>query len=96
MTAIHLQRPALTVLAGRRALQRLREQPLRPEDVHVIPGAAVEIVFARVAKQLVVTVTSVESVVALLALEEIVIRISPDRIVMGCTDDPFDIDQNIA
>lgn len=40
MTAIHLQRPALTVLAGRRALQRLREQPLRPEDVHVIPGAA--------------------------------------------------------
>lgn len=40
MTAIHTRAPALTVRAGRRALERLRDQPLRPEDVHVIPGAA--------------------------------------------------------
>ena len=32
--------PVLTVRAGARALQRIREQGLRPEDVHVIPGAA--------------------------------------------------------
>lgn len=40
MTAIHTRPPALTVRAGRRALQRLRDKPLTPDDVHVIPGAA--------------------------------------------------------
>lgn len=40
MTAIHTREPALTVLAGRRTLQRLKDKPLLPEDVHVIPGAA--------------------------------------------------------
>ncbi|MGF2734445.1 patatin-like phospholipase family protein [Marinobacter sp. DUT-1] len=40
MTAIHTRVPALTVRAGRRALQRLKDKPLAPEDVHVIPGAA--------------------------------------------------------
>ncbi len=40
MTAIHTRPPALTVLAGRRALQRLQQKPLVPEDVHVVPGAA--------------------------------------------------------
>ena len=40
MTAIHTRFPALTLRAGRRALQRLKEKPLMPEDVHVIPGAA--------------------------------------------------------
>jgi len=40
MTAIHTRTPALTFRAGPRALQRLREMPLKPEDVHVIPGAA--------------------------------------------------------
>jgi hypothetical protein len=40
MTAIHIRTPALTLRAGRRALQRLQEKPLAPEDVHVIPGAA--------------------------------------------------------
>jgi len=40
MTAIHTREPALTIRAGRRALQRLKEKPLSPEDVHVIPGAA--------------------------------------------------------
>ncbi|GAA0846802.1 hypothetical protein GCM10009113_22100 [Marinobacter szutsaonensis] len=40
MTAIHTRAPALTVRAGRRALQRLRDKPLTPDDVHVIPGAA--------------------------------------------------------
>ena len=40
MTAIHIREPALTIRAGRRAMQRLRETPLSPEDVHVIPGAA--------------------------------------------------------
>jgi hypothetical protein len=40
MTAIHIREPALTIRAGRRAMQRLREKPLSPEDVHVIPGAA--------------------------------------------------------
>ncbi|WP_370229056.1 patatin-like phospholipase family protein [Marinobacter nauticus] len=40
MTAIHSRMPALTIRAGRRALQRLQQKPLGPEDVHVIPGAA--------------------------------------------------------
>ncbi len=40
MTAIQIRTPALTIRAGRRALQRLREKPLSPADVHVIPGAA--------------------------------------------------------
>lgn len=40
MTAIHTRSPALTVRAGRRAMQRLRDKTLTPEDVHVIPGAA--------------------------------------------------------
>ncbi len=40
MTAIHTRPPALTIRAGRRALQRLEDKPLAPEDVHVIPGAA--------------------------------------------------------
>ncbi|MDX1756939.1 MAG: patatin-like phospholipase family protein [Marinobacter sp.] len=40
MTAIHTRPPALTLRAGRRALERLQSMPLRPEDVHVIPGAA--------------------------------------------------------
>ncbi|MDX1635490.1 MAG: patatin-like phospholipase family protein [Marinobacter sp.] len=40
MTANFHRAPALTILAGRRAIQRIREEGLRPEDVHVIPGAA--------------------------------------------------------
>ncbi|MDX1597590.1 MAG: patatin-like phospholipase family protein [Marinobacter sp.] len=40
MTAIHTRSPALTVRAGRRAHQRLRDKPLSADDVHVIPGAA--------------------------------------------------------
>jgi len=40
MTAIHVRPSALTVRAGRRALQRLKDKPLTPDDVHVIPGAA--------------------------------------------------------
>lgn len=40
MTAIQIRTPALTIRAGRRALQRLKETPLSPADVHVIPGAA--------------------------------------------------------
>src|SRR5690554_782007 len=40
MTAIHTRAPALTIRAGRRTLQRLKEKPLTPDDVHVIPGAA--------------------------------------------------------
>lgn len=40
MTAIQIRTPALTIRAGRRALQRLRDKPLTPADVHVIPGAA--------------------------------------------------------
>lgn len=40
MTAIHTRSPALVVRAGRRALQRIKDKPLAPEDVHVIPGAA--------------------------------------------------------
>lgn len=40
MTAIHIKSPALTLRAGKRALTRIREQGLRPEDVGVLPGAA--------------------------------------------------------
>jgi hypothetical protein len=40
MTAIHLREPALIIRAGQRAIQRLRDKPLTPDDVHVIPGAA--------------------------------------------------------
>src|SRR5690554_6383732 len=40
MTAILIRQPALTIRAGRRALDRLQQKPLGPEDVHVIPGAA--------------------------------------------------------
>ncbi|MGM0768464.1 MAG: patatin-like phospholipase family protein [Pseudomonadota bacterium] len=40
MTAIHSRTPALTIRAGRRALQRLHDHPLSAKDVHVIPGAA--------------------------------------------------------
>lgn len=40
MTAIHTRAPALTIRAGRRTMERLREKPLTPDDVHVIPGAA--------------------------------------------------------
>ncbi|SFR63212.1 Patatin-like phospholipase [Marinobacter daqiaonensis] len=40
MPAIHTRPPALTIRAGRRALERVRERGLAPEDVHVIPGAA--------------------------------------------------------
>lgn len=40
MTAIHTRPPALTIRAGHRTLRRLYEKPLRPDDVHVIPGAA--------------------------------------------------------
>ncbi len=38
--ATHTHIPALTIRAGRRAYERIRERGLRPEDVHVIPGAA--------------------------------------------------------
>ena len=40
MTAVHTGSPALTIRAGRRAMARLRDKALSPEDVHVIPGAA--------------------------------------------------------
>ena len=40
MTAIHTRPPALTIRAGRRALQRLQDNPLSAADVHVVPGAA--------------------------------------------------------
>lgn len=40
MSAIHTRPPALTIKAGRRAMERIRERGLKPEDVHVIPGAA--------------------------------------------------------
>ncbi|MDO3721271.1 patatin-like phospholipase family protein [Marinobacter sp. chi1] len=40
MTAIHTRTPSLTIRAGRRALQRLKDTPLTPADVHVVPGAA--------------------------------------------------------
>ncbi|MDO6441607.1 patatin-like phospholipase family protein [Marinobacter sp. 2_MG-2023] len=40
MTAIHTRASALTIRAGRRTMERLREKPLTPDDVHVLPGAA--------------------------------------------------------
>ena len=40
MTAVHTRAPALTIRAGRRALERLKKKPLSADDVHVIPGAA--------------------------------------------------------
>lgn len=40
MIAITSRTPALTIRAGRRAIERIRQRGLRPEDVHVIPGAA--------------------------------------------------------
>lgn len=40
MTVIQTRAPALTIRAGRRALERLRQKSLEPADVHVIPGAA--------------------------------------------------------
>lgn len=40
MTAVHTRAPVLTIRAGRRALARLKDQPLTAADVHVIPGAA--------------------------------------------------------
>lgn len=40
MTAIHIKYPALTVKAGARALQRIRQQGLKPADVGILPGAA--------------------------------------------------------
>ena len=40
MSAIHIKYPALTIKAGKRALARIRERGLRPEDVSTIPGAA--------------------------------------------------------
>ena len=40
MSAVHTRSPALTIRAGRRAFERLREQPFAAGDVHVIPGAA--------------------------------------------------------
>ena len=40
MTAIHISAPALCLRAGQRALQHIRDQGLRPADVHLVPGAA--------------------------------------------------------
>lgn len=40
MTAIHARPSSLVIRAGHRALARIRERGLLPEDVHVIPGAA--------------------------------------------------------
>lgn len=40
MTAIHTGIPALTIRAGKRALDRLQQKPLEPGDIHVVPGAA--------------------------------------------------------
>ncbi|AIG01861.1 Uncharacterised protein [Pseudomonas fluorescens] len=40
MTAIHIKFPALTLKAGQRALTRIREQGLEPQDVGILPGAA--------------------------------------------------------
>ncbi len=40
MAFIHTRSPALTLRAGRRALNKLRDKPLTASDVHVIPGAA--------------------------------------------------------
>lgn len=40
MTAVHTRAPALTIRAGRRAFERLKDKSLSAEDIHVIPGAA--------------------------------------------------------
>jgi len=40
MSAIHIKSPALTIKAGPRALQRIRQQGLQPGDVGILPGAA--------------------------------------------------------
>ncbi|MDX1588410.1 MAG: patatin-like phospholipase family protein [Oleiphilaceae bacterium] len=40
MAVIHDRTPALTLLAGDRALARIREQGLTPSDVSILPGAA--------------------------------------------------------
>ncbi|WP_166256742.1 patatin-like phospholipase family protein [Marinobacter salicampi] len=40
MTAIHARPPALTIRAGRRAIQKIRTNGLNAADVHVVPGAA--------------------------------------------------------
>lgn len=40
MSAIHIKTPALTIKAGKRAIARIRDQGLAPQDVGIIPGAA--------------------------------------------------------
>jgi hypothetical protein len=40
MSAIHIKYPALTLKAGKRALQRIRQQGLKPADVGILAGAA--------------------------------------------------------
>ncbi|MBC3376233.1 patatin-like phospholipase family protein [Pseudomonas sp. SWRI92] len=40
MTAIHIKYPALTLKAGPRAFQRIRQAGLKPADVGILPGAA--------------------------------------------------------
>ncbi|MEH6491019.1 patatin-like phospholipase family protein [Halopseudomonas sp.] len=40
MTAIHVAAPALTLRAGHRAIEHIRQNGLQPADVHMIPGAA--------------------------------------------------------
>lgn len=40
MTAIHIKSPALTLRAGKRAMARIREHGLGPQDVGILPGAA--------------------------------------------------------
>ncbi|HBT57018.1 patatin-like phospholipase family protein [Halopseudomonas aestusnigri] len=40
MTAIQVRAPALTLRAGHRAIEHIRNNGLQPADVHMIPGAA--------------------------------------------------------
>lgn len=40
MVAIHIAEPALTLRAGSRALEHIRQGGLQPADIHLIPGAA--------------------------------------------------------
>ena len=40
MVAIHIPSPALTLRAGRSAIEHIRQNGLQPADVHMIPGAA--------------------------------------------------------
>ncbi|MGV8920475.1 MAG: patatin-like phospholipase family protein [Pseudomonas sp.] len=40
MSAIQIKYPALTLKAGKRAFQRIRDQGLSPADVGILPGAA--------------------------------------------------------